>query len=127
VSSRRATTAVLCVVQFMVILDSTVTTVALDSVRLDLGADERTLQYVLSAGPDPGLASGLLNTAQQVGLAVGVAALVGTAPSDGPPAALVAGYNAGLRGGAVVAAIGAVLTAAASFSRAVPARGRGMR
>ncbi|WP_203927745.1 MFS transporter [Virgisporangium ochraceum] len=46
--SRGPALAVLCVVQFMVVLDSTITTVALDAVRADLGADERTLQYVLS-------------------------------------------------------------------------------
>ncbi|WP_372505907.1 MFS transporter [Actinomadura madurae] len=45
---RRAAVAVLCVVQFMVVLDSTITTVALDAIRVDLATDERTLQYVLS-------------------------------------------------------------------------------
>jgi predicted MFS family arabinose efflux permease len=50
------------------------------------------------AGADQGVASGLLNTAQQVGLAVGVAALVGVA---GP-----GGYGTGLRLGALVAVVG---------------------
>ncbi|GAB3972474.1 MFS transporter [Plantactinospora veratri] len=40
--------ALLCSVQFMVVLDSTVTTVALDSIRRDLALSESTLQYVLS-------------------------------------------------------------------------------
>ena len=44
----RAAVAVLCVVQFMVVLDSTITTVAVDAIRADLATDERTLQYVLS-------------------------------------------------------------------------------
>lgn len=45
---RRAAVAVLCTVQFMVVLDSTVTTVAVDAIRDGLAADERTLHYVLS-------------------------------------------------------------------------------
>ncbi|TDB78734.1 MFS transporter [Micromonospora sp. KC721] len=45
---RRAAVAVLCVVQFMVVLDSTITTVAVDAIRVDLATDEHTLQYVLS-------------------------------------------------------------------------------
>ncbi|SFP04801.1 MFS transporter [Actinomadura madurae] len=47
-AGRRAAVAVLCVVQFMVVLDSTITTVALDAIRVDLATDEHTLQYVLS-------------------------------------------------------------------------------
>ncbi|HLL69258.1 MAG TPA: MFS transporter [Micromonosporaceae bacterium] len=45
---RRAAVAVLCAVQFMVVLDSTITTVAVDAIRADLTTDERTLQYVIS-------------------------------------------------------------------------------
>ncbi|MFU8854422.1 hypothetical protein ACNAW0_26070 [Micromonospora sp. SL1-18] len=45
---RWAAVAVLCVVQFMVVLNSTITTVAMDAIRVDLATDERTLQYVLS-------------------------------------------------------------------------------
>ncbi|GAA3384041.1 MFS transporter [Cryptosporangium minutisporangium] len=45
---RRAALALLASVQFIVILDSTITTVALDDVRADLGGDERTLQYVVT-------------------------------------------------------------------------------
>jgi len=44
----RAALAVLGSVQFMVILDSTITTVALDDVRADLGGGDRTLQYVVT-------------------------------------------------------------------------------
>lgn len=40
--------ALLCGVQFMVILDSTVTNVALDSIRVDLSTRDETLQYVIS-------------------------------------------------------------------------------
>ena len=40
--------ALLCAVQFVVVLDSTITNVALDSIRLDLHIDESTLQYVVS-------------------------------------------------------------------------------
>ncbi|GIJ48760.1 MFS transporter [Virgisporangium aliadipatigenens] len=65
-----------------------------------------------TAGRPAGLASGVLGTAQQVGLAVGVAALVGAVASDGPPADLVAGYNAGLRAGAALTAVTALLVAA---------------
>jgi EmrB/QacA subfamily drug resistance transporter len=47
-TQRRAAVAVLCVVQFMVVLDSTITTVAIGAIRADLAADEDTVQYVLS-------------------------------------------------------------------------------
>ncbi len=43
-----AALALLCGVQFMVILDSTVTNVALDAIRVDLSAGDETLQYVIS-------------------------------------------------------------------------------
>jgi MFS family permease len=43
-----AALALVCGVQFTVILDSTVTNVALDSIRVDLGAGDETLQYVMS-------------------------------------------------------------------------------
>jgi EmrB/QacA subfamily drug resistance transporter len=45
---RRGAVIALCVVQFMVVLDSTITTVAVGAIRADLGASEHTLQYVLS-------------------------------------------------------------------------------
>lgn len=66
---------------------------------------------------DQGLATGLLNTAQQLGIAVGLAVLANiaasvTAGSPGPEAvALTAGYAAGLQGAAVFALVGAVLAA----------------
>jgi EmrB/QacA subfamily drug resistance transporter len=40
--------ALLCGIQFMVILDTTVTNVALDAIRTSLGAADQTLQYVIS-------------------------------------------------------------------------------
>jgi EmrB/QacA subfamily drug resistance transporter len=40
--------ALLCGIQFMVILDTTVTNVALDAIRISFDADEQTLQYVIS-------------------------------------------------------------------------------
>jgi hypothetical protein len=64
---------------------------------------------------DQGLASGLLNTAQQVGLAVGLAALAAvasgvTAAASGSEAErLSSGYAAGFLAAAVVGTLGAVL------------------
>ncbi|MEO3872203.1 MFS transporter [Nonomuraea sp. B12E4] len=67
------------------------------------------------AAEDQGVVSGLLNTAQQVGIAVGVAALVTAAvahtanlPAPGTAAALVSGYGLGLLISAVLAAAGAL-------------------
>jgi EmrB/QacA subfamily drug resistance transporter len=71
---------------------------------------------------DQGLVSGVLQTTQQLGVALGMAALttVATAttrgllgPTGGPsdlPAALTSGYAAGLRGAALLALAGAALT-----------------
>ncbi len=74
---------------------------------------------------DQGLASGLLQTAQQLGVALGLAALTSLASAtsqdllgaaDGPPdpaalqAALTGGYAAALRGAALLALTGAALT-----------------
>jgi predicted MFS family arabinose efflux permease len=71
---------------------------------------------------DQGLVSGILQTTQQVGVALGMAALttVATAttrgllgPAGDPgalPAALTSGYAAGLRGAALLALAGAALT-----------------
>jgi EmrB/QacA subfamily drug resistance transporter len=63
---------------------------------------------------DQGLVSGLLNTAQQLGVALGMAALttVAATTSGGglDPAALTGGYGAALRGAAVLALAAAVLT-----------------
>jgi hypothetical protein len=74
-----------------------------------------------TSGPsarESGLASGLVNTAQQLGGALGLAALVAVATSRtaaaGDPdrlAALADGFSAGLTAGAAVAAAGAVLAA----------------
>jgi EmrB/QacA subfamily drug resistance transporter len=78
-----------------------------------------------TSGADPaeaGLASGLINTAQQLGGALGIAALVAVATArttsvlgSGEVDRLVArteGFQAGLLGGALVAVAGAVLAAA---------------
>jgi len=71
---------------------------------------------------DQGLVSGILQTTQQMGVALGMASLttVATAttrgllgPAGGPsglPAALTSGYGAGLRGAALLALAGAALT-----------------
>jgi EmrB/QacA subfamily drug resistance transporter len=71
---------------------------------------------------DQGLVSGILQTTQQVGVALGMAALatVATATTQGLlgpagdpsglPAALTSGYGAGLRGAALLALAGAALT-----------------
>ena len=76
------------------------------------GADER----------DSGLASGLVNTSQQLGGALGIAVLVALAARHTDLAgatdraqALTDGFAAGFTGGAAIAALGAAL-AAAMFS-----------
>jgi len=76
---------------------------------------------------EAGLASGLVNTSQQLGGALGVAALVAVATArtsaaaagaGAPsPAALTEGFSAGLTVGAVIAAAGAVLAGALLTSR----------
>jgi EmrB/QacA subfamily drug resistance transporter len=63
---------------------------------------------------DAGLASGIVNTAQQLGGALGIAALVAVATAASPGsggAALTEGFSAGLTAGAGVAAAAAVLAA----------------
>jgi hypothetical protein len=69
---------------------------------------------------EAGLASGLVNTSQQLGGAVGVAALVSVATARttdlaaaGTPSqlALTEGFSAGLTAGAAIAAVGAIAAA----------------
>jgi MFS family permease len=67
---------------------------------------------------EEGRASGILNTAQQVGIALGVATLVSAgAAESAQPEALVSGYGTGLHLGAVIAVAGAVVSAAGAPSR----------
>jgi hypothetical protein len=71
---------------------------------------------------EQGLASGLLNTAQQLGFAVGIAALVTVSTSVSEdsgaagPGAAVDGYQAGLLVGGAVAALG-VAVALLTYAR----------
>jgi MFS family permease len=73
---------------------------------------------ISSARPEEGgLASGIVNTAYQVGSALGLAAMTALASSAGAdqlgnPGALTDGYSAAFLGAAGIAAVGAVLAAA---------------
>lgn len=65
------------------------------------------------ADADHGIASGLLNSAQQVGFAVGLAALVAAAAAlSGPDASPVTNYSTGYLLGAGIAAIGLLVSLA---------------
>ena len=75
---------------------------------------------------ESGLASGLVNTSQQLGGAIGVAALVSVATARTtdlaaagarPAAALTEGFSAGLTVGAAIAALGAIAAATLLGSR----------
>lgn len=65
------------------------------------------------AAPEQGAASGLLNTAQELGPAVGLAGIAAVASSvigtSAVPPDLVAGYRAGLMAAAVVTAVGVLV------------------
>jgi MFS family permease len=86
---------------------------------LGMGLSFVPLTISATAGTPPseqGLASGLLQTAQQLGVALGLAVLTtvagattGRLPDPGGPAALTAGYAAALRGAALIALAAAVL------------------
>jgi MFS family permease len=154
----------LCTAQFVLVLDVTIVAVALPSLREGLGFSAAGLQWVVSAyvlafagflllggraadlwgrrtaavpAAAQGLASGLLNTAAQVGTALGLAALVTVASARAgaltPPgarpsaAAVVDGYRwAILAGLAVTLAVAVVLAASGQgipWRRAARARG----
>jgi MFS family permease len=100
---------------------SYVTTLLLPSLVVGVGEGAVWVSSMVGAttGTDEsesGLASGLVNTAQQLGGALGVAVLVALATSqtsneavDGAPS--VEALTDGFAGGAVIAALGAVLAA----------------
>jgi MFS family permease len=98
---------------FMVLLDGTITIVALPSIGAGLRFSEQGLQWVLSA-------SGLSNTALQTGTALGVAIVTTVAVSRSqhylaadnganPLAALTQGYQSAFLACAVLAGIGLAL------------------
>jgi len=89
-------------------------------ISIGMGFSFVPISIAALAGVQPaeaGLASGLINTSQQIGGALGIAALSavattttenGLAAGTAPAVALVDGFNAAFIGGAIVAAIGVV-------------------
>jgi MFS family permease len=85
---------------------------------------------IQSAKPEEGgLASGIVNTAYQVGSALGLAAMTALASSEGAdqlgnPGALTDGYSAAFLGAAGIAVVGALVAAALLRMPRPPAAGR---
>ena len=93
----------------------------LAAIGLGLGFVTSTIAAVAGVKPhEQGLASGLINTSQQVGGAIGLAVLATLATTrtnhvlatgtSSLPHALVEGFQVAFLGGAIIAALGAVLT-----------------
>ncbi len=93
----------------------------LAAIGLGLGFVTSTIAAVAGVKPhEQGLASGLINTSQQVGGAIGLAVLATVATTRtnhvlatgtaSVPHALTEGFQAAFLGGAIIAAVGAVLT-----------------
>jgi EmrB/QacA subfamily drug resistance transporter len=93
----------------------------LAAIGLGLGFVTSTIAAVAGVKPhEQGLASGLINTSQQVGGAIGLAVLATLATTrtnhvlatgtSSVPHALVEGFQVAFLGGAIIAAVGAVLT-----------------
>ena len=93
----------------------------LAAIGLGLGFVTSTIAAVAGVKPhEQGLASGLINTSQQVGGAIGLAVLATLATTrtnhvlatgtSSVPHALVEGFQVAFLGGAIIAALGAVLT-----------------
>ncbi|MFC7310777.1 MFS transporter [Streptomyces monticola] len=91
-------------------------------VGLGLSFVTATIVGVRGVAPqDTGIASGLINTGQQIGGAIGLSVLVAVAlaatPAGGSPAALTEGYTVGLMVGALLYAV-ALAIGAATFKPA---------
>ena len=93
----------------------------LAAIGLGLGFVTSTIAAVAGVKPhEQGLASGLINTSQQFGGAIGLAVLATVATTRtnhvlatgtaSVPHALTEGFQAAFLGGAIIAAVGAVLT-----------------
>jgi sugar phosphate permease len=120
-ASASAVLAVVAVAQFMVVLDASVMNVAMVVVGVGLGMSFVPITIAATSGvatEDSGLASGLLNTTQQVGGSLGLAVLSAVSASrvtsalDGGsalPAALTHGFTGAFTVSAILCAAAAVL------------------